>query len=437
MNQLIHEGATGMRRHPTGRHGGMHPLVIAALFTIAIAAASSVRGQDGDAPAPAAAAAAQTQPAARPSFEIYGFAMLDIGQNFKQIHPNWFDTMRVTKLPSVKDQFGHDNSTFAGVRQSRLGVRSSTPTALGDLKTTFEFELFGTGVDEGQTTFRLRHAYGEIGGFGAGQTWSPFMDPDVFPNQLEYWGPTGMVFFRNVQVRWMPLQGVHDLTLALERPGASGDAGVYADRVELRNVKPRFPLPDFSGAYKYTDDWGYVRAAGILRVLKWDDVLDDQFDLSGDATGWGLNLSSNLKAGKSNTIRLQVVFGEGIQNYMNDSPVDVGVVNNPGIAVTPVRGEPIPLVGIVAFLDHTWNKELSSAIGYSSQDNDNTAQQAPNAFKAGRYALGNVLYYPAPDVMFGVEFQWGRRENFSDGFSSDGVKLQFSFKYNFSYKVGG
>ena len=25
------------------------------------------------------------------------------------------------------------------------------------------------------------------------------MDPDVFPNSLEYWGPTGMVFFRNVQ----------------------------------------------------------------------------------------------------------------------------------------------------------------------------------------------------------------------------------------------
>jgi hypothetical protein len=39
--------------------------------------------------------------------------------------------------------------------------------------------------------------------------------------------------------------------------------------------------------------------------------------------------------------------------------------------------------------------------------------------------------------MFGGEFQWGRRENFADGFHSDGVKLQFSFKYNFSYKVGG
>ena len=59
--------------------------------------------------------------------------MLDFGQNFNQIHPNWFDTMRLTKLPKSEEQFGKDGSTFAGVRQSRLGVRSSTPTALGDL----------------------------------------------------------------------------------------------------------------------------------------------------------------------------------------------------------------------------------------------------------------------------------------------------------------
>src|SRR5262245_39739744 len=225
------------------------------------------------------------------TFEIYGFAMLDIGHNFKQINPNWFDTMRVTRLPSFGDEFCCDNNTFAGVRQSRLGVRSSTPTVLGDLKTTFEFELFVTGVDEGQTTFRLRHAYGEVGAFGAGQTWSPFMDPDVFPNSLEYWGPTGMVFFRNVQVRYMPFSGDRSLTLALERPGASGDAGVYASRIELQNIRPRFPLPDFSGAYKQTEKWGYVRAAGMIRLIKYDDVLAERFELSGDAKGWGNNPS--------------------------------------------------------------------------------------------------------------------------------------------------
>ncbi len=416
-----------------------HRLIGAAWVAMAFLAGAPITAAQDAAPAPAGDAAApqQAQPPSKPTFEIYGFAMLDIGHDFKQINPNWSDTMRVTKLPSFEDQFGRDNNTFAGVRQSRLGVRSSTPTPLGDLKTTFEFELFGTGVDEGQTTFRLRHAYGELGEFGAGQTWSPFMDPDVFPNSLEYWGPTGMVFFRNVQVRWMPIRGEHEVTLALERPGASGDQGVYSDRIELQNIRARFPLPDFSGSYKYTQDWGYVRAAGMLRLIKWDDVLDDNFDLSGDATGWGVNLSSNLKATKNDVVRLQFVFGEGIQNYMNDSPVDIGIENNLSNPVTPIVGKPIPIVGLVVFLDHTWNEKFSSAVGYSRQDNDNTDAQAANAFQTGQYALGNLLYYPAPNVMVGGEFQWGRRENFSDGFSSDGVKLQFSFKYNFSWKLGG
>jgi hypothetical protein len=160
-------------------------------------------------------------------------------------------------------------------------------------------------------------------------------------------------------------------------------------------------------------------------------------ELSGDAIGWGLNLSSNVKATSKDTIRLQLVFGEGIQNYMNDSPVDIGIENNFGNQFRPVVGKPIPIVGLVAFVDHTWNDKFSSAFGYSRQDNDNTDAQAPDTFKNGQYALGNLLYYPAPNVTIGGELQWGRRENFSDGFQSDGFKVQFSFKYNFSYKVGG
>jgi glutaminase A len=374
----------------------------------------------------------------KPSLEIYGFAMLDMGHNFKQIHPDWYDTLRLTKLPASPNEFGEDNSTFSGVRQSRLGVRSSTPTTMGELKTIFEFELFGTGVDSGQTTFRLRHAWGELGAFGAGQYWSPFTDPDAFPNSLEYWGPTGLAWYRNVQVRWTPIKDDNSsLMIALERPGASGDQGVYADRIELQGIKARFPLPDFSAAYKYSEKWGYVRVAAQLRKIKWDDTLDDNLDLSGDATGWGFNFSSNLNAGKNDVIRMAVVFGEGIENSMNDSPVDIGIQKNLQDPLRPVLGKPLPIVGTSIFLDHKWNDQFSTAIGYSRQDIDNSDGQAPNAFKAGQYFLGNLLYTPVPNVMVGGEYQWGRRENFSDGFHSDGVKVQFSFKYNFSWKLGG
>jgi hypothetical protein len=367
--------------------------------------------------------------------------MLDIGHNFKTINPKWYDTMRVSKLPSFEEQYGKDNSAFASVRQSRLGVKATTPTAMGDLKTQFEFELFGTGSEEGKTTFRLRHAYGELGRVGAGQTWSVFMDPDVFPNSVEYWGPTGMVFYRNIQVRFYAIKKESSsLILALEQPGASGDAGVLADRNELQGVQGRSPMLDLTGAYTLNlKKGGYVRAAGVVRRIAWDDLNDDQFDLSGDATGWGLNLSSNLKFGEGgkSTVRLQYMFGEGVENYMNDAPVDVGIVANPGNAKTPILGKPIPIQGYVFFLDHTINPKYSMTVGYSGTRIDNTEGQAPDAYKSGDYFLINVMHYPVAGVMIGGEYQWGRRTNFSDGWSYDGSKIQVSFKYNFSYKLGG
>ena len=63
----------------------------------------------------------------------------------------------------------------------------------------------------------------------------------------------------------------------------------------------------------------------MLRYIKWEDAGGDAFDLAGDAVGWGLNLSSNLNLGSSDVLRLQVVYGEGIQNYMNDATVDIGI----------------------------------------------------------------------------------------------------------------
>jgi hypothetical protein len=406
-----------------------------------MARADSSDGQPDPAPSPAASpAAAQAPPAAAevgPRLDVYGFAMLDMGYQTKQNDPDWFDVVRPTKLPAFENEFGEDGHYYAGVRQSRLGVKGFIPTDVGEIKTIFEFELFGTGVDAGQTTFRLRHAWGELGQVGAGQTWSPFMDIDVFPNSVEYWGPNGMVFFRNVQLRWTPWQdGDSRFVVALERPGASADQGDFAGRIELEDVVGRFPLPDLSAHYRHVRDWGHVQVAGIVRQMKWDDLNTDEFDLTGDDTGWGINLSSNIKFSK-HVARLSVMFGEGVQNYMNDAPVDVGIENNPGDPVTPIVGKALPLLGISAFIDLNWNANWTSTVGYSMLDIDNSDGQSDDAFKKGQYALANVLYYPTPSVFLGPEIQWGKRENFRDGFTSDDFRIQFSAKYNFKLSLGG
>jgi hypothetical protein len=382
---------------------------------------------------------AQANPQQGTTFEIYGFVMTDAGFDFRRNDPLWFDVVRPTKLPAFENEFGEDGQTFWSVRQTRFGVKSSTPTRLGTLSTTFEWEMFGTGVDAGQTTLRLRHAYGELGEFGAGQYWSPFMDIDVFPNSIEYWGPTGMAFFRNVQVRWMPVQGDSRVSVALERPGASGDQGIYRDRIELDGISPRFPVPDLSAEGRYADDWGYVELAGILRWIEWDDLIVDAFDLEGDELGWGLSLSSNLLFGTDNSdiVRLQAVYGEAIQNYMNDAPVDIGIRLNPGNLRTPVVGEALSVLGLVAFLDHRWNEEFTSAIGWSFLDMGTTPDLRPDFFESGHYALANVLWTPIENVMMGGEFQYGSRKNLDDDFHFRDFRIQFSFKYNFARQFGG
>jgi hypothetical protein len=373
-------------------------------------------------------------------FQVYGFAMTDIGYDFNQIHPDWYDVVRPTKLPTMENEYGTDGNAYFSVRQTRFGVKSGTQTGLGELFTQFEFELFGTGVDAGQTTIRLRHAYGELGCIGVGQYWSPFMDIDVFPNSVEYWGPNGMAFFRNVQFRYMPIKGDTRLTFALERPGASADAGEYSDRVELQDIRAQFPVPDFSAEYRSAHDWGYVELAGIVRYMKWEDLNDDEIDFSGDAIGWGLNLSSNIKISNNDLLRLSVLYGAGVQNYMNDAPVDVA------IDTTERNGVAIPLLGAVAFFEHNWSEKFVTAIGYSMLDIDNTNGQSYNAFSMGHYALGNLIYYPVQNVMMVCELQYGRRENFNtleddDMYpeeylkTADIMKVQFSFKYNFSHMI--
>ena len=97
---------------------------------------------------------------------------------------------------------------------------------------------------------------------------------------------------------------------------------------------------------------------------------------------------------------------------------------------------PLPVFAMVAFYDHSWNDKWTSSVGYSRLDIDNTNGQLPEDFKTGQYALTNLLYLPVPDVMVGGEFQWGQRKNNSDGWSFSDYRVQFSFKYNFSYTLG-
>jgi hypothetical protein len=122
---------------------------------------------------------------------------------------------------------------------------------------------------------------------------------------------------------------------------------------------------------------------------------------------------------------------------MNDAPADVAPVVKVGNLRTPVTGTTLPVLGVVGFYDRYWSERWSSSLGYSLIRIDNVALQNASEFHKGQYSLFNLLFYPAKNVMMGGEFQWGRRNNFADGFSFDDYRIQFGFRYNWDYKLGG
>jgi hypothetical protein len=367
-------------------------------------------------------------------FEIYGLVMTDIGYNFNQINPDWYDVVRPIKLPAYKNEYGTDGNVYFSVRQSTFGMKGYVPTKLGEIYTIFEFDVFGTGKNAGQIAFHLRKAYAELGRLGVGQHWSNFVDFSIFPNCLEYWGPNGMALCPNIFIRFIPIKGRTHLYISLEKPGATADQGVYQDHIELQNVKMHLPFPDLTAEYHRVFKFGYIELAGLLKYIGWKNLSDTaKYDLKDYAIGWGFNLTSNVNFTKKTVGKFGVVFGDGIENYMNDAPTDIGIQNNFSDTLHPIKGVALPCLGISAFIDHNWSQKFSSSIGYSLVKITNSDGQKPDAFKLGHYALANLLYYPVAGVMAGVELQFSTRENYLDGWKTQMWKLQFSFRYNFGH----
>lgn len=366
--------------------------------------------------------------------------MTDVGYDLDQSDPDWFDVVRPSKLPSYPNQYGTDGNAFFSVRQTRLGLISFNQTKRGPIKGRFEMDLFGTGASVGETTFHLRHAYIEWEHFLAGQTWSPFIDPDADPMTLDYWGPVGMVLYRNIQLRYTPINDEHhQLQIALERPGATADESIYTEQLQLEDVKPEFSYPDISMSYKHGFPKGYIRTAGIFRQVGWRDLLDDNYDLDGKANAWGLNLSSKFSVTKRDRLMGQFIYGKGIESCMNDAPYDIGIrVIGDSSSNRPIEGYALPVCGYFIALEHEWSKRLTSTASYSTTVIDNAPTSSPQTFRQGRYALINLLYYPTEHVMFGIELQCADRKNEAavDGFQSvQQRRVQLSFKYSFDHSI--
>lgn len=374
---------------------------------------------------------AMAQQSDKPYIEVYGFIQADYIQDFNRVQPEWDATLRPSKIPTIDGLYGSDGQAIISARQSRFGVLMNFPTSNKTVFTKFEFDMFGVGDDAGQTTIRLRHAYGQWGQWLAGQTNSLFMDVNIFPNTIDYWGPAGMVFLRTPQIRWTPISGdKRSFAVAIENPSNDIDTGVLNREFDpdlVGNIQGTQKIPDFTAQYNAQQKWGHWQAAGILRQISYETANSPDNEPDGSELGWGIDLTGNYKFSKNNDLLVGVVYGEGIATYMNDGGVDLA----PGGSIANPTAESVPLLGISAYLNHSWNDKFTSAFGFSQTSVDNTSLQDTDAFSTGQYASANLLYYPTKNVFIGGEALWGHRED-NNGDGGDDFRTQISFHYNFS-----
>ncbi len=397
-------------------------------FSLAVAACGPAIAQSTVAPPVFAPETAAERGAAGPGtarIELSGKIHLDFIQDFGRLDPSFNATLRPSRIPvrcPGDPGCGPDGESIFSIRQTALAFRAFVPTRAGELKTELSLDLFSSGG--GNTQARVLNAWAELGQFGAGQFYSLFMNIDTFPNTIDYWGPNGMVFLRNPQLRWTPVsRDGTTVAFSLEAPNAAIDTGKVSLAAPNLDIRGRTTLPDLVAKFGRIGDRGQFTAAGIVRSIGFETTNTPDYRPSGTRTGWGVNLNGILHTVGKDRLIGQFVYGEGIASYVNDGGVDLA----PG---SRLRAETVKSTAWFVWYDRWWSKRWSSAVGYSEHRQDPLAGELANAFRKGSYASVNLLWYPAGNALVGGELLWGRLAQ-KDGASNDDVRLQFSTVFRF------
>ena len=383
----------------------------------------------------------------KPHLNMWVLIQSDVIYDINRMDPEWTSFFRVSKIPVRPGQPGYyetEGNTYFSVRPSTFKFEGVIPVnhRFDKLKLRFEFDLAGMGPYGPETGFRLRLAYGEWGHFRIGRDWSTFIDLANFPNNYEWWGPSGMALLPAVTLRYFNQFSENNMIeLALEMPGAALDLGdirnlnpVFDPILEKHDFKTKEVLPDFIVRYTNTGNYGYVKVMGLLRNMEYEypSLIQGEYTQK-SLFGWGLNVSTALKmfGGK---LGLQGVMGNGYAGYNNDGGVDIAPVEvddptTPGIieykATVPFQ------YGFTAFYDYNIGDKWSGSFGYSETVYDNSSGQSYDAFHRSQYMVVQAIYNIIDGLDIGLNYQYGKKHE-KDGMSAYDQRVLFTVAYSFS-----
>jgi hypothetical protein len=349
------------------------------------------------------------------TYSLGGYIQLDMIHDLKGDQGRAVD---MTALPIDGGQ--RRNTTTFSTRTSRLNFKTSTPVDGATIKTRLEFDFF---TAEGSETYtnsarpRLRHAYGQVGNWLAGQTWSTFMDVDSLPETLEFTGPTGQVFIRQPMLRYTMATGAKSsLALAVENPQADA-------RDAAGNVTAQDRGPDIAANWTVEGDFGHFSLRGLVRPLR---VEDGSAANQATTTGYAASVAGSLKLGAADTVLYQATAGKGAGRYIQDA--------NSAAAYAPAPADLAAQKAVGGFLgvQHQWAAGTRSTFVYARTRNTNDAGFGAVAGlnKSTREVHANIITSPYKQVDVGLEYVWGERKQ-EDGQKGEMSRLQAAVKFSF------
>lgn len=336
-------------------------------------------------------------------------------------------------LIPVQKQVGEDWQLTLHARQSRLWVGTRTKTELGPLKTHLEFDFFGAEASEAISnpyTPMLRHAYGQLAGLLAGQTWSAFVQPFALPPNLDCLGTTGVVFIRQAQLRYTRPLG-HGLSASVSLENPYTDLYNPKESGAARKFEPQDErLPDLVLRLDHKGEYGRLSLALLGRQLRYD--LDTAAaDNRDTAYAFGANIAARLNFSFGN-LRAVFIAGDGLGRYLSTGFAPAGWVNTETAAdgtITPtsIAGTIASLGGTLAY-EHIFTPKWGAAIVFSG-----AYVFVPEALKTSGVNESamegslSLLYHPLKRLTAGVEYDIERRET-ALASGSPSAELQHRFQ---------
>jgi hypothetical protein len=352
------------------------------------------------------------RPGSDMSFKVGGYVKLTFYKDLDFMPSGDFFVQ--TRIPvSGTPDSRKDGEARLNARESRINLDIRGPTPLGRGRAFIEGDFFGS-----DNTFRLRHAYGELGPVLAGQAWSTFIDISAWPELLEIEGPDSAPFARQGQLRWtQPVNEDLTFAVALEDPNGDFTINGVGDS-DNENSK----WPDLTSRLRYKGSWGHLQAGGLLRQIRFDDGMGNEDDV----IGWGTMVSGRVYTYLKDSIQFQGAYGEGIGRYIQ------GLIGTGSDAAPDSSGDfkALPAGAFVVSYQHWWTDTLRSSFGWEYGAVNTSAGQPDTAVKNWQGAAVNLVWNILPRLLVGVEFNWGRNE-IKDGRDGTARRIQTSTQFNF------